>query len=444
MTGPTPSLARRACALGALLALAAAIVVVVVAAVRSPWQLVLAVVLLVIATIAAWAALVRHGLARVVLAIVAVVALLAIIALPELRTYVVLPLVIGLMVLAALAARVAIGHDLAHRAPADRVGPARHGVLLMNPRSGGGKVAQFDLEREARSRGIMPVVLRRGDDLRALAEEAAQHADVIGMAGGDGSQALVADVARRHGLPYVCVPAGTRNHFALDLGLDREDVTAALDAYGEAAEHRIDLAVIGDRVFVNNASLGVYATVVQSPGYRDAKVSTVAGQLPQLLGPDSEHFDLHYRGPDSEEAAPADIVLVSNGAYRLDRLSGFGSRARLDSGALGIVTVSVDRARDLPALITAELTGQLARYPGYRAWQAEEFVVSSGQSVVDIGVDGEALQIEPPLRFRILPGALRVRVPLDAPGVAPAAAAPSGMGEAVRVLLRVLVGRPAH
>ncbi|MFF4597784.1 diacylglycerol/lipid kinase family protein [Amycolatopsis sp. NPDC001319] len=444
MTGPAPSLARRACALGALLALAAAVVVAVLAAVRSPGQLVLAVVLLVIATIAAWAALVRHGFARIVLAVVAVLALAAIALLPDLRTLVVLLLVLGLMVLAALAARVAIGHDLARRAQADRVGPARHGVLLMNPRSGGGKVAQFDLERKARERGVTPVVLRRGDDLRALAEEAAQHADVIGMAGGDGSQALVADVARRHGLPYVCVPAGTRNHFALDLGLDRENVTAALDAYGEAAEHRIDLALIGDRVFVNNASLGVYATVVQSPGYRDAKVSTVAGQLPQLLGPESEHFDLQYRVPGDEDRPPADIVLVSNGAYRLDRLSGFGSRERLDSGSLGIVTVNVDRARDLPALITAELTGQLARYPGYHEWQTEEFVVSSGQSLVDIGVDGEALRLEPPLRFRTLPGALRVRVPLDAPGVAPAAAAPHGMGEALRVLFRVLAGRPAR
>ncbi|MEW2500717.1 diacylglycerol kinase family protein [Amycolatopsis sp. NPDC047767] len=444
MTGPAPSLARRACALGALLALAAAVVVAVLAAVRSPGQLVLGVVLLVIATIAAWAALVRHGFARIVLAVVAVLALAAIALLPDLRTLVVLLLVLGLMVLAALAARVAIGHDLARPAQADRVGPARHGVLLMNPRSGGGKVAQFDLERKARERGVTPVVLRRGDDLRALAEEAAQHADVIGMAGGDGSQALVADVARRHGLPYVCVPAGTRNHFALDLGLDRENVTAALDAYGEAAEHRIDLALIGDRVFVNNASLGVYATVVQSPGYRDAKVSTVAGQLPQLLGPESEHFDLQYRVPGDEDRPPADIVLVSNGAYRLDRLSGFGSRERLDSGSLGIVTVNVDRARDLPALITAELTGQLARYPGYHEWQTEEFVVSSGQSLVDIGVDGEALRLEPPLRFRTLPGALRVRVPLDAPGVAPAAAAPHGMGEALRVLFRVLAGRPAR
>ena len=63
----------------------------------------------------------------------------------------------------------------------------------------------------------------------------------------------------------VCVPAGTRNHFALDLGLNREDVTGAVDAFAEALERRVDLATVNDRVFVNNCSLGLYAKIVQSP-----------------------------------------------------------------------------------------------------------------------------------------------------------------------------------
>jgi diacylglycerol kinase family enzyme len=314
----------------------------------------------------------------------------------------------------------------------------------MNPRSGGGKVEKFDLEVEARRRGVTPVVLGPDDDLRELAERAAGHADVIGMAGGDGSQALVADVARRHDIPFVCVPAGTRNHFALDLGLDRENVAAALAAYGDAVERRVDLALLGDRVFVNNASLGVYATVVQSPKYRDAKVATVAEQLPELLGPGADRFDLHFTRSDGADEPPADVVLVSNGVYRLDRLSGFGTRERLDAGALGIVTVTVDRARDLPTLVSAELTGQLARFRGYRAWAAPEFVIRSEKPLVEVGVDGEALRLPPPLRFRTLPGALRVRIPLDAPGVAPAALVPHGIGRAVGALFRVLAGHPVH
>ncbi len=426
----------------ALAALATAVVVVVVSAVRDPLQLLAALALLAGTVVAGWAALVRRGWRRVVLGVVAVAALAAIALLPDLRTFVVLGIVTGLLLLSAIASRVALGHDLAPAVEVTRVGPAHRGVLLMNPRSGGGKVARFDLEEQARRRGVTPVVLGPDDDLRALAEEAAGHADVLGMAGGDGSQALVADVARRHDLPFVCVPAGTRNHFALDLGLDRDDVVAALDAYGPAVERRVDLAMLGERVFVNNASLGVYATVVQSARYRDAKLATVADQLPDLLGPEADRFDLHFAHPDGTDHPPADVLLVSNGVYRLDRLTGFGTRERLDGGALGIVTVTVDRARDLPTLISAELTGRLARFRGYRMWQAPEFVVRSDMELVEVGVDGEALRLPPPLRFRSLPGALRVRVPVDAPGAAPAALAPGGLGRSVSALFRVLFGRP--
>jgi len=439
-----PSLARRAWAVLAIAAPLTAVVVVVTALLQDPLQLVIALVLLGVAVASGWAALVRRGTVRVLWVILAVVALGSIVALPDLRTFAVLAIVIALLLVAAIASRAALGHDLAPAVHSARVGPAERGVLLMNPRSGGGKVARFELERLAREQGITPVVLQPGDDLRALAEEAATRADVLGMAGGDGSQALVADVARQHDLPFVCVPAGTRNHFALDLGLDRENVAAALAAYGEAAERRVDLALLGDRVFVNNASLGVYATVVQSPKYRDAKVATVAEQLPELLGPGADRFDLHYARPDGAAEPPADIVLVSNGAYRLDRLTGFGTRERMDTGALGIVTVTVDRARDLPTLITAELTGKLARFRGYRNWAAREFVVRSGKALVEVGVDGEALRLAPPLRFRSLPGALRVRVPLDSPGVAPAAMAPRDVAASARALWRVLTGRPAN
>jgi diacylglycerol kinase family enzyme len=144
----------------------------------------------------------------------------------------------------------------------------------------------------------------------------AGSAAAIGMAGGDGSQALVADVARRHDIPFVCGPAGTRNHFALDLGLGlhREDVAFALDAYGDAFERCVDLALLGDRVFVNNASLGVYATS-SSPTPTRRQTGTTAALLPDLLGPSGKRSDLRFTGPDGTAAQPADVVLISNGAY---------------------------------------------------------------------------------------------------------------------------------
>ena len=443
---PPPTIGRRLAAAGALLGWVVAVVVVVLAVLRNPGLLILAIGLVTLAVVAGWSALVHRGARRLVAALVAVAALLGVVLILVGVTSILRIAVLVVLVLASsAAARVAIGHDFAPQRSGRPVDAAVNGVLVMNPRSGGGKVMRFDLEAEARRRGIRPVVLRPGDDLRALAEMAvADGADVIGMAGGDGSQALVADVARRHDVAHVCIPAGTRNHFALDLGLDREDVVGALDAFGPAVERRIDLALLGDRIFVNNASLGVYATVVQSDAYRNAKLGTTARMLPDLLGPGGKRFDLRFDRPDGSSRSSADMVLVSNDVYRLESMTGFGTRPRIDDGLLGVVTVTIDRAADLPTLMSLEAAGHIERFRGYQAWSTPEFVVDSAEPLIDVGVDGEALRLPPPLRFSSLPGALRVRVPLTSPGASPAAVAPAGLGEAVPALLRVLAGRPAR
>ena len=434
--------ARRGFALAALATGVAPLVLTVAVLFRDPLELIAAVLLVGCAIAAAWAALVRRGPRRVPAAVIAALALGAIAALPDLHAYLWFLVVAGLVALSAGATRAALGHAARHAV--SRTGPARHGVLLMNPRSGGGKAARFGLADKARALGVEPVEFMPGDDLRTLAEQAvANGADVLGMAGGDGSQAVVADVARRHGVAFVCVPAGTRNHFALDLGLDRDDVPAALVAFGNAVERRVDLAELDGRVFVNNVSLGIYATAVQSPAYRDAKTATVVRQMPELLGPDAQRPDLRFALPDSTRRESADLLLVSNNPYRLAHLSGFGTRQRLDAGTLGIVTVTVNRAAEVPALISAELAGRIARFPGYRSWSAPEFVVDSGRPLLEVSIDGEAMRLAPPLRFRILPEALRVRVPHDAPGTSPAATLPPGTWATVVALLRVLAGRPA-
>ena len=95
------------------------------------------------------------------------------------------------------------------------------------------------------------------------------------MAGGDGSLAVVAAVAAAHGIAFACVPAGTRNHFALDVGVDRHDLTGALDAFTDGVERQIDVAEVNGRMFLNNVSLGVYGEAVRRSAYRDAKVRTL-------------------------------------------------------------------------------------------------------------------------------------------------------------------------
>ena len=167
--------------------------------------------------------------------------------------------------------------------PAD---PPRRPVLFINPRSGDGKAARARLDERARDAGIEAVILDPGQDLAELAgEAAAAGADALGMAGGDGSLAVVAAVAAAHGIPFVCVPAGTRNHFALDVGVDRHDLIGALDAFTDGVERQIDMAEANGRAFLNNVSLGIYGDAVQRTSYRDAKVRTLMETTAEVLGP---------------------------------------------------------------------------------------------------------------------------------------------------------------
>lgn len=337
-------------------------------------------------------------------------------------------LLVGVLTSATVtSARYAMHLDVAtlkeNAPPGVAVGRAQQGVLIMNPRSGGGKVEKSDLVNEAHRRGVEPVVLGPGVDLLQLAVDAIDNgADVIGMAGGDGSQALVAKVASQHNIPYVCVPAGTRNHFALDLGLDRTDIVGALDAFTDGVERRVDLAKVGDRVFVNNVSLGIYASVVQSDDYRDAKAQTALSMLPDLLGPDAEPFDLQFVGPEGTAHPSAHMILVSNNPYQLTQIGGRATRARMDSGILGLVAVRIDDPSYAAELVALQTAGQIKRFRGWLEWTRSEFAVDS-HSPIEAGIDGETLVLEPPLEFTSMPGALRVRLPQHAPGLSPAAIA---------------------
>ncbi|MBV9041068.1 MAG: hypothetical protein JOZ68_08685 [Acidimicrobiia bacterium] len=263
----------------------------------------------------------------------------------------------------------------------------------MNPRSGGGKARQHDLVNECRARGVEAVVFERGDDLAALARTiVARGANVVGMAGGDGSQGVVAAVAAEHDLPFVCVPAGTRNHFAHGLGVDGTDVVGALDAFFDGPERRVDLAQVNGRVFVNNASMGAYARIVQSKDYRDAKLRTVIESLPDLVGPKAAPFDLRFQDPDGSECTGTPLLLVSNDRYEPNPRPTSGTRGNLDGGVLGVVAARP--ARPLPRVTE---------------WTTPAFQVDSG-GPIEVGLDGEAVTLEPPLLFESLPAALRIRV----------------------------------
>jgi diacylglycerol kinase family enzyme len=448
--GSRPSFPERAGAVASIICLALALLVLAVNAVLRIGAVVLSLAGLLACVTACWYVVARRGVVRALAAIAALIALGAFIAgvvLTVISGWIVLTVAV-LAVISVLSARFALGRTpkairSATRSALAKAGKAKaakakaesaglHGsapVLIMNLKSGGGKAEQCGLPDECAARGIRPVILQRGDDLVGLAEEAvAGGASAIGMAGGDGSQAAVASVAARRQVPFVCVPAGTRNHFALDLGLDRSDVVGALDAYEDQIERQVDLAEVNGQTFVNNCSLGLYAKVVQSPEYRDAKIRTAAEMLPDLLGPDAEALDLRFSAPGGQDFATAHLILVSNNPYQLAHPGGRGTRERLDLGVLGIVAVQVSDAGDARNFMMLELTGQVQRFAGWQEWTSEEFTVGSG-GPIEVGIDGEAMVLDPPLRFETRPGALQVWLPKQALRVSPAA-------RAVRLLAR--------
>jgi diacylglycerol kinase family enzyme len=272
--------------------------------------------------------------------------------------------------------------------------PPQRPVLFVNPRSGGGKAARAGLAERARERGIDVVEVRPDANLATLVDEAvARRADVLGMAGGDGSLAVVAAAARAHGLPFVCIPAGTRNHFALDLGVDRDDLVGSLDAFADAVERVIDVAEVNGRLFLNNVSLGIYGDAVQQPVYRDAKARTLLQTAAQVLGPSGAAADLQLTDDRGRLYGHPAVVLVSNNPYALGPPPVTGTRPALDGCTLGVVVL------DAPGV---------GRSPG-RAWTATRLEVTAPRPL-HAGIDGEAVELVPPLEFAISPAALRVRI----------------------------------
>jgi diacylglycerol kinase family enzyme len=256
------------------------------------------------------------------------------------------------------------------------------GFLLVNPRAGNGDSDVDELVHEAHRRGLEAHVLGEGEDLGDIARSA--DADVLGIAGGDGSLAAVAGVAVERDLPFVCVPFGTRNHFARDLGLDRNDPFGALDAY-EGRERRIDVGRAGDRPFLNNVSLGLYAQLVHRRKHHRRRREALARVRSWLiLLTHREPLGITIDGRPEETR----LVVVANNRYELE-LPTLGARERLDEGALYLYVLG------------GGTTGRCG----------QRFAVDAKAGRLEAAIDGEADVLVTPIEFTVEPQALRILVP---------------------------------
>jgi len=255
------------------------------------------------------------------------------------------------------------------------------GFLVINPRSGPGGSAD-ELLAAAERMGVETHLLGEGEDPGAVARKAPEGP--LGIAGGDGSLAAVAEVALERGSPFVVVPSGTLNHFARDLGLDRDRPEGALRAFA-GREIRVDVGRVNNRLFLNNVSLGLYARLVHE---EDEDVSfarlRALGMLlrqPRGLGVTVDGTPAHAR-----------VLVVSNNAYKLHVLS-IGERERIDEGRLYIYLAH----GFLPT--------------SWEERSCTNLVLEARGGSLEAAIDGEPEMLETPLEFRIEPSALRVLLP---------------------------------
>jgi diacylglycerol kinase family enzyme/membrane-associated phospholipid phosphatase len=272
-----------------------------------------------------------------------------------------------------------------------------HPVLIVNPKSGKGRAAGLDLIDSAQKLGLETVTLQPGEDLAGLARSLVDRGcDHLMMAGGDGSLAIVAEVALAQDIPFSCVPVGTRNHFAMDLGLDRSHPLQSLDAALDGVERLIDVGIVGGQVFLNNVSFGVYAQAIADPEYRSHRARSMAEAAVGTARNIETQMTLTL--PDGRVVSEVEVLLTSNNPYRFIGPPDFARRPALDNGTLGV--------------LLADRRSRLKRGPtAFTRWETQTLTVHADPPNIQVGVDGELRTLQAPIEVALAPKSLRVLVP---------------------------------
>ena len=286
--------------------------------------------------------------------------------------------------------------------------------LIMNPKSGNGRALKAHIDTLARERGIEVYVTKKGDNIEELSRKAAKNgADVLGVSGGDGTIGAVAKVAIEQNLPMVVLPGGTRCHFARDLGLDPERIVDSLEGFN-GVERKIDAAKINDRIFLNNASFGVYADIVDHDEYRENKVATTRKVLQELTNDKKKSYDLRFKDNNGKPHKKAVQLFLGLNPYEVLNLLELGHREKLDTGKLQITALSKlddNTIRGLTGVFTFKRS--LKSSPNITQWTGKELTIQSGSKKLTAGVDGERESYKTPVKVEIMPKALTLMVPAE-------------------------------
>jgi diacylglycerol kinase family enzyme len=286
-------------------------------------------------------------------------------------------------------------------------------TVIVNRSSGSAAGKLDDLHPLLARAGLNATVMDLcGDQIAAAATRASRAGHVVIAAGGDGTVSTVAGIAVRSGATFGVIPLGTLNHFARDAGipLDLEKAVAAIAAGRSRA---LDVGIMNDAVFINNASLGLYPQLVwerqqeQSRGRRKSIAFFIAlvrtwRRYPTVV--------VHMTVDGVVLVRRTPFVFIGNGEYRAEGM-GIGTRASVDSGTLGVyLAPGIGRVEFLRLPIRA-LRGQLRSEQKFESFRACEITIETGAPHVDVALDGELKAAKTPLRFSIRRGALMTLLP---------------------------------
>ena len=235
---------------------------------------------------------------------------------------------------------------------------------------------------------------------------------VLVAAGGDGTVSAAAAAVAGTPTPLGVLPLGTLNHFAKDAGIPI-DLQKAVQIVAAGSTRQVDVGRVNDRVFVNNASIGVYPRFVEARArLRDqghSKLTALALATADVLRRQGEVV-IRLHGPHTRILARTPFVFVGNNEYRAEGLN-LGGRTRLDSGLLHAYYAPPVRTRDLPVLFAQAVFGRARREHALRSMSASEMWVDTFTHTIDVACDGELLALASPLHFQSWRGALTLLCP---------------------------------
>ena len=241
--------------------------------------------------------------------------------------------------------------------------------------------------------------------------------DAVIAGGGDGTLNTIAAALTGTGRAFGVLPLGTHNHFAKDMHvpLDLDAAVAALAVAAERGGTRdVDVGEVNGRIFLNFSGVGLHPLVVR---HRDAQRSALGRKkffamfvavLRVLRRPPVMRVRIDGGGRTIKRITPS--VIVCNNPHQMQVL-GVENISYTDRSMLNLYLAKSTSWLGLVWLIVRAAFRTLDTARGFESIAFPELAVSTRRRTARVSIDGEVVDMETPLRYKIRRGGLKVIVP---------------------------------